>query len=77
MSKVSIGIIFLGAAIFTVIELIALTQWFSGSTPAIHFSTYGKVVLYLLIYLEHIVSVIIGVSLGKDGKLLSALRNDG
>lgn len=71
MNKVTLNIILLGALIFTAIELVALGEWFRDSTPAIHFSTYGKVALATFIYLEHVISVVIGVSLGKNGKLFS------
>lgn len=55
----------IGVAVFTVIEVLTLSYWFAGSTPPIHFSVIGKVVLAVGLYVEHLVSVVVGYNVGS------------
>ncbi len=63
--------ILVGSLIFTVIELVALNLWFVAVQPPIHFSTAGQVWLALLIYLEHLVSMVFGYNVGSGRDLFS------
>lgn len=56
-------IIALGVAVFTVIEVVTLGGWLIGSN--VHITTLGKVLLTLGLYLEHFVSVLVGLIVGN------------
>jgi hypothetical protein len=64
MNKTTIllGTFVIGVAIFTAIEVATLALWFQGSTPAVVFSTGGKLALAVGLLLEHAVSAIVGVA---------------
>jgi hypothetical protein len=68
-------VILLGAAIFTGIEVVTLGLWFQGSTPPVVFSGGGKLDLIVGIYLEHAVSLLVGIAVGNAiaGKTLFPL----
>ena len=55
----------LGVLVFTVIEVVTLGLWFHGSVPAVTFSTFGQVALIVGLYVEHFVSVIVGLNVGR------------
>jgi len=63
--------ILLGVLVFTVIEVLGLNYWFHHSAPAIHFSFIGQLLLFVIIYVEHFVSVLVGINVLKTGSLFS------
>jgi hypothetical protein len=64
VAKVSIliPVLLIGVALFTIIEVVTLGAWFGGSTPPVVFSTAGQIKLVLGLFIEHLVSAVVGVA---------------
>jgi hypothetical protein len=63
--KVSLKQALLGVFVFTAIEYGALNLWFAGATPAVVFATGGQIKLFVVLYLEHFVSLVVGLNVAS------------
>ncbi len=61
--------ILLAALVFTVIELVGLGLWLLGS--GVHITVPGELYLIVLIYVEHVVSMVFGYNIGTRKPLFS------
>jgi hypothetical protein len=69
--KISLKQALLGVFVFTLIEYIGLNQWFSGSVPAVAFSAAGQVKMFVILYVEHFVSLVVGLNVGAGRPFLA------